>query len=203
MLEANEQFHKGISYTHSQISTPTLLTLPSATSASKTHASLRSLSILHSNALLVLSISSYTLAYALSPPRGGRHPYLLWTSLLAAIGWGTGQLLEYQLASASANAHANTAARAGEDEDYVDATHSSANILTPTSAASDNGDGAGGFGLHDDGPSAAGPKVNGEQVRMGIERFGFVEGVKAAVTGAAFFMGVVGIWGDGVGGARS
>lgn len=87
-----------------------------------------------------------------------------------------------------ANANANGAAQADED-DYVDATHSSANIMTPTSG-SEAGEG------EKDGA------VNGEQVRMGIERFGFVEGIKRGITGAAFFMGVVGIWGDGVGMAR-
>lgn len=91
----------------------------------------------------------------------------------------------------------------GEEDDYVDATHSSANIMTPTSGSED---GAQGFGLNDDGVSSSsaggnGSKggVNGEGVRSAIERFAVVEGWKRGVTGLAFLMGVVGIWGDGVG----
>lgn len=81
----------------------------------------------------------------------------------------------------------------GEDDDYIDATHSTAN-LTPTSgsAGSDNG-----YGLHDDAT-----KLNGEEVRRSMEVFGTVEGIRAGITGLAFFMGVVGIWGDGFGVAR-
>lgn len=96
-----------------------------------------------------------------------------------------------------------------EEDDYIDATHSSANIMTPTSGQSESGDGtgadgAGGFGLNDDASAASptgkgGASVNGERIRVAIERFGFVEGVKAGMTGTAFLMAVVGIWGDGVG----
>jgi autophagy-related protein 33 len=44
---------------------------------------------------------------------------------------------------------------------------------------------------------AQGEEVNGEQVRQKVERLQVVESVRAGVTGLAFAMGVVGLWGDG------
>lgn len=41
-------------------------------------------------------------------------------------------------------------------------------------------------------------EVNGEEVRGAVERFGFAEAVRTGVSGVAFAMAVVGIWGDGV-----
>jgi autophagy-related protein 33 len=39
--------------------------------------------------------------------------------------------------------------------------------------------------------------LNGEQVRQVVEGMRYTEGVRAVVSGLAFAMGVVGIWGDG------
>ncbi|KAF9737020.1 hypothetical protein PMIN06_011360 [Paraphaeosphaeria minitans] len=44
---------------------------------------------------------------------------------------------------------------------------------------------------------AQGDDVNGEQVRHAVERMRFTEAVRAGISGVAFAMGVVGIWGDG------
>ncbi|KAF2794360.1 hypothetical protein K505DRAFT_361130 [Melanomma pulvis-pyrius CBS 109.77] len=44
---------------------------------------------------------------------------------------------------------------------------------------------------------AQGDDVNGEQVRLKVEKLQFVESVRMGVEGLAFAMGVVGIWGDG------
>jgi len=44
---------------------------------------------------------------------------------------------------------------------------------------------------------AQGDDVNGEQVRVAVERKKLVEGVKAGTAGVAFGMSVVGLWGDG------
>lgn len=45
---------------------------------------------------------------------------------------------------------------------------------------------------------AQGDEVNGEQVRQEVEKLQFTEAVRTGVSGFAFFMGVIGIWGDGV-----
>lgn len=184
---------QGMSYAIADMSAPILLTLPSATAASSAFTKLRRKGTARINALLVLSISSYTLAYILSPAKGGRHPYLLWTSLLAGISYGTGAFFEWSDAQQAAQQQSGAGKdgqkiRMSDDEDYVDATHSSANIMTPTSGS--------------EAGEEEGKSVNGEQVRLSIERFGFVERVKRSITFTAFFMGVVGIWGDGVGMSR-
>lgn len=44
---------------------------------------------------------------------------------------------------------------------------------------------------------AQGDDVNGEQVRQAVERKRLTESIKAVLTGLAFGMQVVGIWGDG------
>ncbi|KAF2270109.1 hypothetical protein CC78DRAFT_485943 [Lojkania enalia] len=44
---------------------------------------------------------------------------------------------------------------------------------------------------------AQGEEVNGEQVRQAVERMRVTEGVRALVSGTAFALSVVGIWGDG------
>lgn len=56
---------------------------------------------------------------------------------------------------------------------------------------------AGGLGSTSD--LGAGVEFNGEEVRRSMENWRFTEAVRAGVTGLAFFMGVVGIWGDGTG----
>ena len=66
------------------------MTLPSAKPAAHTLSQQKSLSTLHIRALSTLSTVSLLTAFALSPPRI-RHPYLLWTALVAtgsgAIGY--------------------------------------------------------------------------------------------------------------------
>ncbi|KAK3114948.1 hypothetical protein LTR53_006215 [Teratosphaeriaceae sp. CCFEE 6253] len=73
----------GVSYTLSTQSLPSLLTLPSAKPAAYTLRQTARLATLHITALSTISCLSLGLAFALSPPRI-RHPYLLWTSLIAA-----------------------------------------------------------------------------------------------------------------------
>ncbi|GAB7346020.1 hypothetical protein MBLNU457_4791t1 [Dothideomycetes sp. NU457] len=73
----------GISYTLSTLTYPTLLTLPSASLALATHSTLVRNSTTHLQLLSALSTLSLGSAYLLSP-KSIRHPYLLWTALVAA-----------------------------------------------------------------------------------------------------------------------
>ncbi|TVY85718.1 hypothetical protein LAWI1_G008685, partial [Lachnellula willkommii] len=73
----------GLSYTLSTLTSPNLLALPSASSASRAFASLSTLSPNHLTALTSISSASFLLAYLLSP-RSQKHPYLLWTTLIVA-----------------------------------------------------------------------------------------------------------------------
>jgi autophagy-related protein 33 len=45
--------------------------------------------------------------------------------------------------------------------------------------------------------SEAEEEINGEEIRSAMEGFRFSQSVRAAISGAAFLMSVVGIWGDG------
>ncbi|GAB7360328.1 hypothetical protein MBLNU230_g8082t1 [Neophaeotheca triangularis] len=73
----------GVSYTLSTLSLPSLLTLPSAKPAAHTLAVTTRLANLHIRTLSTLATTSLALAFYLSPARA-RHPYLLWTSAVAA-----------------------------------------------------------------------------------------------------------------------
>lgn len=74
---------QGVSYTLSTISLPSLLTLPSAKPAAYTLAQTFRLASLHIRTLSTISTVALALAFWLSPSRV-RHPYLIWTSLVAA-----------------------------------------------------------------------------------------------------------------------
>ncbi|KAK5174785.1 uncharacterized protein LTR77_001868 [Saxophila tyrrhenica] len=77
----------GVSYTLSTQSLPSLLTLPSATPAAYTLAQTSRLATLHIRTLSTVATLALASAYYLSPARL-RHPYLLWTSLAAAMSGG-------------------------------------------------------------------------------------------------------------------
>jgi autophagy-related protein 33 len=66
------------------LSIPALLALPSAKPAHHVLISLKQSASLHLRSLAVISVLSFNLAYALSPARA-RHPYMLWTSLVAGL----------------------------------------------------------------------------------------------------------------------
>jgi len=66
------------------LSIPSLLALPSAKPAQHVFISLKQSASLHLRSLAAVSFLTLNLAYALSPARA-RHPYLLWTSLVAGL----------------------------------------------------------------------------------------------------------------------
>ncbi|KAF7513529.1 hypothetical protein GJ744_008823 [Endocarpon pusillum] len=81
----------GISYNISAITLPSLALLPTASSASRTLAQIQTATTRH--VLTFASVSSLSLitCYSLAAARG-KHPYLLWTALMAFLA---GQGLEY------------------------------------------------------------------------------------------------------------
>lgn len=68
------------------------MSLPSAKPAQHAFISLQRSAALQLRTLAGVSMISFSLAFALSPTRA-RHPYLLWTSLVAGLGAGTDLLL--------------------------------------------------------------------------------------------------------------
>jgi autophagy-related protein 33 len=82
---------QGVSYNLSSITLPSLSTLPSASRASLTLSTIQQKSTAQLLTLATVSSLSLLTAYNLSGPRG-KHPYLLWTALVAFLG---GQGVEY------------------------------------------------------------------------------------------------------------
>lgn len=125
-----------------------------------------------------ISTSSFLLAYALSP-RGARHPYLLWTSLLVAGSGVTDVVLRRQRVKTIA------AARQQRKRDKNGKMEASYEVLGDS---------------HSEGTSAsdeAEEDVNGEEVRNAMEGFKLSQSARTAITGVAFAMSLVGLWGDG------
>ncbi|KAF2456424.1 hypothetical protein BDY21DRAFT_372528 [Lineolata rhizophorae] len=79
----------GISYSLTTITLPSLLTLPTAPLCARTLSTLRARSTAHYRLFGRVASASLALAFALSPSRA-RHPYLLWTALVAAAGCAGG-----------------------------------------------------------------------------------------------------------------
>lgn len=80
-----------MSYNLSSITLPSLATLPSASRASLTLQTIQQKSTAQLLTLATVSSLSLLTAYNLASPRG-KHPYLLWTALVAFLG---GQGIEY------------------------------------------------------------------------------------------------------------
>ncbi|KAI9804435.1 MAG: hypothetical protein M1825_001334 [Sarcosagium campestre] len=77
----------GVSYSLSNLTIPSLLGLPSATTAQQTFSRLQARGRTQLSALTTVTTTTLVLAYALSPRRA-RHPYLLWTALATVLSTG-------------------------------------------------------------------------------------------------------------------
>jgi len=162
----------GVSYTLSSLALPSLLFLPTAPTAAQTHAYLKHNARRSQKLLAALAITTLTFSYIFSPPRA-KHPYLLWTSLVCAGGLAPG-LNKFVARNYGSK----------EDEIAVGMEESGVIVTPPASGSSESGD-------------EGGDVVNGEVVRRGVERGRLVESARTGIWGLAFFMGVVGLWGDG------
>ncbi|OAA65672.1 hypothetical protein SPI_02459 [Niveomyces insectorum RCEF 264] len=210
----------GLSFSLATVTVPTLLHLPSARTAAKAFRSLADAAAGPLRGLAGVASSAFFLAYLLSP-RTVRHPYLLYTGLLVLGGRvATDDRLTPYLYSASSSASSSPAAafpdaaprdlrRSGTSPAHMEAsyevlgagsdTHSDgtgsddANDLDAASASATPAAAAGGAGgLGDNGAC-----VNGEEVRAAVEVFLKKQLVRTVLSGLAFAMSVVGLWGDG------
>lgn len=142
--------------------------------------------------------TAFVAAFALSP-RGYRHPYLLYTALLAAGARLTDYLAPALLGSPSPSPSpsaaqlktAAAAARARRDRKRMDASYEDLGrdndddheaAASPTSSTAD---------LDEE-------SVNGEDVRAALAAFTKAHVAQSAVAALGFMMAVVGLWGDGV-----
>ena len=162
------------------------------------------------------------LAYLLSP-RYVRHPYLLHTSLLVLVGRlitsdGVAPylFLSPSPSSSSSDPFASSSPldkslrRSGSTSLSHAHMEASYEVLGSTTAGSVSGgsvsdshsDGGAGSDEADAGAGAAGAAggnatVNGEEVRASVEVFLKRQIARTVVSGMAFAMAVVGLWGDG------
>ncbi|KAL6869713.1 Autophagy- protein 33 [Amphichorda felina] len=167
----------GVSYSVSTLTLPTLANLPSASGCSHALTTLTSYLRLPVLTLTTLASAPFLLSFALSP-RSARHPYLVYSSLLAILSAAAPSLLPQPPAAAPRPSRKQPSpARAPRN------LEASYEVL---------GD------VHSEAPSEEEvDEFNGEEVRAeldGIAR-GFL--VRAGLATLGFAMAVVGIWGDG------
>lgn len=190
---------QGLSYTLSTLTVPTLLTLPSASTAAKAFRSLTTTARTHLRTLAGISSTAFFLAFVLSP-RSARHPYLLYTSALVAISRlsVSDYVAPYLFAHphtpvSSSQRHQSSAAR--RDRSSARRMEASYDVIGSDAHSEATLDSASDRSIEDDGAAAA--DVNGEEVRGEVEAFLKKQVVSAATAGLGFLMAVVGIWGDG------
>ncbi|UKZ55108.1 hypothetical protein TrVGV298_008925 [Trichoderma virens] len=169
---------RGVSYTVSAVTLPTLLQLPSSSSAAHALASLQSSLRTPVLALSSLAAAPLFLSFACSP-RYARHPYLFYTSILAVLSVVVPGYLPQPAAAASKStgARKTTSSRARMEASYevVGDSHSDGDLPSESE-------------LED---------VNGEEVRANVEGVARAYLVKTGFAAAAFVLSVVGLWGDG------
>ena len=209
--DANHLSHQGLSYTLSTLTVPSLLSLPSASSAARAFSYLVSTAKKHLGTLTGVSASSFLLAFLLSP-KPVRHPYLLYTSILvASSGLVVSDFVAPYLfitkssSSATTPAASLAAAAAAKKQKKERAAAKRAQMEASYEVL-----GSSSTSAHSDEGTVSGEEVeaveeeevardfNGEEVRTEVEGFLKKQMVQTALSGLGFLMAVVGIWGDGV-----
>ncbi|CAK7223467.1 hypothetical protein SBRCBS47491_005215 [Sporothrix bragantina] len=210
----------GLSFTLSTVTVPTLLTLPSARTASNAFRSLTDAASAQLRTLSGVASSAFMLAYLLSP-RYVRHPYLLHTSLLVIIGRliTSDSVAPYLFSSSSSSGSGSGSSsdpfapssplgkslrRSGSASSSHAHMEASYEVLGSTTAGSVSGGSVSdshsdGGAASDEVDAAAGGNVavNGEEVRASVETFLKRQIARTVVSGVAFSMAIVGLWGDG------
>ncbi|CAI4216808.1 unnamed protein product [Parascedosporium putredinis] len=190
----------GVSYTLSALAAPALLTLPSASAASQTLTSLAASAATHLTALSAVSSSALALAFVFSP-RSARHPYLLYTSLLAAASSLAPRFAPILLGSpphrpasttpAPASSAAASPVRRRQQPRPMEASYDVLGDLQSDGTASASGE-----EVEDDHPTPRQQQQNGEEVTAQIEIFLKERLVQTSLAALSFAISVVGIWGD-------
>ncbi|RCI14564.1 hypothetical protein L249_6879 [Ophiocordyceps polyrhachis-furcata BCC 54312] len=168
----------GVSYNVSTIMLPGLLRLPSSNSAFQAVSSLQTGLRKHILTLTTLASAPLFLSFAFSPS-GSRHPYLLYTSVLAALSAAAPRLLTMSGMYPTARPHGvKKSSRRGKNK-----MESSYEVL---------GD------AHSEGMSEEEVEdLNGEEVRAEVETLTRGYMARTGLAACGFVLAVVGIWGDG------
>lgn len=164
----------GVSYTVSTLTLPVLLRLPSSASAAHGLATLSAALKTPVLALTSFAAVPFLISFAIAP-RAARHPYLLYTSLLAVLSSVAPVLVPQPTPKPIAPAAPKPSARARMEASYevLGDTHSE-----PASEED----------IEDS---------NGEDIRAQVEGLARGYVARAAVATLGFALAVVGIWGDG------
>ncbi|KAF5025039.1 hypothetical protein F66182_2907 [Fusarium sp. NRRL 66182] len=164
----------GVSYSISSIALPVLLRLPSSASASHGLTTLSAALKTPVLALTSLASAPFLISFALAP-RSSRHPYLLYTALLATLSSAAPLLISQPAPRRVASSGPRQSSRARMEASYevLGDAHSE-----PASEED----------IED---------VNGEEVRAEVEGLARSYLARTALSALGFAMAVVGIWGDG------
>lgn len=188
---------QGFSYTLTTLTLPTILTLPSASSAARAFTTLREKATANLRALTAISSTTFLLAFLLSP-RAVRHPYLLYTSVLVATSGLADKIAPHIFAASEPPASAPVATPAARRQQHIQQQQQQARRRAMEASYEVLGD------VHSEGTgSASGEEVdeehlNGEEVRGDVEAYLKTTVVQTAVASVGFLMAIIGIWGDGV-----
>ncbi|KAF4337052.1 Autophagy-related 33 [Fusarium beomiforme] len=164
----------GVSYSITSLALPVLLRLPSASSASHGLASLSAALKTPILALTSLASAPFVISFVLAP-RSSRHPYLLYTALLATLSSVAPLLISKPAPRYIASSAPRQSPRAKMEASYevLGDAHSEP-------ASEEDIDDA-----------------NGEGVRAEVEVLAHSYIARTALSALGFAMAVVGIWGDG------
>ncbi|KAF4972044.1 hypothetical protein FZEAL_9682 [Fusarium zealandicum] len=164
----------GVSYSISTLTLPALLRLPSSSSASHGLTTLSDALKTPILALTTLATAPFLIGFALAP-RASRHPYLLYTALLAALSSVAPVLIP-----SPAPRRATSDAPRQSSRAKMEASYEILGESTSEPASEEEID-----------------NVNGEEVRAEVEGLARGYVARTALSALGFVMAVVGIWGDG------
>ncbi|TGJ78843.1 hypothetical protein E0Z10_g9924 [Xylaria hypoxylon] len=182
----------GTSYTLSTLTIPSLLELPSASTAAKTFRSLASTATTHLTTLSGISGSAFFLAFVLSPA-GYKHPYLLYTSLFCfstrLTDYVTPSIFGEPTSSSSPAQRRTTPSQVRREKAAARRMEASYEVLGDSHIEEGTGSASSEDSSEED--------INGEEVRSEVEFFVRNQLIQTAVSGLGLAIAVLGIWGDG------
>ncbi|KAF4123948.1 autophagy-related protein 33 [Geosmithia morbida] len=186
----------GVSYSVSGIAIPAILTLPSALSASLALTNLTSYARLPILALTSLSSVPLLLSYALSP-RSARHPYLIYSSLLAVFSAAAPLLVSVPEAPARPEPTRKQQKRPVPSPRPMEASYE---VLGEEMHVAEEEEEEEEEGTVINEQDDYLDTVNGEEIRAEALGSSRTHAVRTGLAAVGFLMSVVGIWGDGVSG---
>ncbi|KAL2756857.1 hypothetical protein ACRALDRAFT_1069576 [Sodiomyces alcalophilus JCM 7366] len=192
----------GLSCSLAAVTVPSILSLPSASSAAQAYRNLAPTSSLRLRTLTAVSSASFLLAYYFSP-RSYRHPYLVYASTLALassladhiahclLGSSDNETSRQEAAARRQARHEKLAARNAARAARMEASYE---VVGDVTSEEGTGSTSGGDDLDVEEEEE---ELNGEEVRGEIEDFLKAQRVQTGIASVGFLLSLVGIWGDG------